>query len=617
VGRPRYSRQLFFFLLAILLPSAALVVFGVGFLIQERQLAENRAVESRMSFARDIGRMLEERLDEITSEASGLRLDGLDSLRQPAGHGVLWLGTYDGTMFQPAWSFLPKSHPIAWGEKEADLSAAERLEFRDRNPVLAADEYERLSRLASDPRQAAQAGLGAARALKKAGRSERAMVHAAQVLRTASSVQDESRVPFAYYAAELILATEIDSMRNLAVSRLREEASDPRWFMPGRAYMLRDLLVAAAGPDTAATARQRADETHYAVGLQDALPGLVRPGAAERWLRYGDRLVGAGPADPEGGQDFFAVTPDDLAGLVADPGLLAVQFEGKQSGSGLPLRPYFQEAYVTLSPLETPGWIPRGFFALVLVLLVGMTLFGGYLLWRDVQRETRLAQTRAHFVSSVSHEFRTPLTSIRMFAEVMMTGKETPLEHQRYLGVISNESDRLTRMLNNVLSASRIEQGTSAYQPTVGDVRGPVRTAIETMRYTFDQQEVGFDEDFPDAPLVALIDPDAIEQGVLNLLSNALKYGEGSPVSIRVQAGTDDEIDILVRDGGAGIEANDQALIFERFYRTSWAENGRNTGVGLGLPLVKHIAEGHGGRVSVDSAVGAGSTFGIHLPKTS
>jgi two-component system phosphate regulon sensor histidine kinase PhoR len=172
-------------------------------------------------------------------------------------------------------------------------------------------------------------------------------------------------------------------------------------------------------------------------------------------------------------------------------------------------------------------------------------------------------------------------------------------------------------MLNNVLSASRIEQGTIAYQPVVGDVRDPVRTAVEMMRYTFNQQEVTLDETYSDDPVVAMIDPDAIEQGVLNLLSNALKYGEGSPVSIRVQDGSDeDEIDILVRDEGPGIEASDRALIFDRFYRTSSAVNGHNTGVGLGLPLVKHIVEAHGGRVSVESAVGDGSTFGIHIPKT-
>jgi signal transduction histidine kinase len=111
-----------------------------------------------------------------------------------------------------------------------------------------------------------------------------------------------------------------------------------------------------------------------------------------------------------------------------------------------------------------------------------------------------------------------------------------------------------------------------------------------------------------------LIDPDAIEQGVLNLLSNALKYGAGSPVAIELKTGALGEWDILVRDGGPGIDESDHELIFERFYRSASAENGQNTGVGLGLPLVRHIAEAHGGRSSVSSTVGKGSTFGIHIP---
>lgn len=617
LNRLPFARQVFFFVLAVLLPSAALVLFGAGFLAQERQLADGRKAAERAAFARDTGRFLEDRLREVTTDATLKRSAGADSLRHPAGFGVLWLGTYDGTRFTPAWLHLRRPEPLSWEPNESAAEEAERLEFRDRNYAAAAERWLRLGRQAHDVRQKTVARLRGARALTKAGDLRAALGHAKGVLSADFAIQDENGVPIAYYAADLLLTTGADSLRARVRSRLSAEADDPRWFRPVRTYMLRDLLRVAG--DTALIAGSVPD-AEYVERLREDIPSLMRAGAGDRWIRYGDRLLGAGTPGPEGRRDIYAITVESLALLAADQDrVLAVHLEGEQPPDALALRPYLRDAYVTLGPATgAAASVPRAFYVLGLGLLVGLTLFGGYLLWRDVRRESRLAQLRAQFVSSVSHELRTPLTSIRMFAETMMLDDDAPTDvRRRYLGVISNESERLTRMLNNVLSASRIEQGTSTYHRVTTDVRESVQAAVSAMRFAFEQQGVTLTATIPDAPMIASVDPDAIEQAVLNLLTNALKYGAGSPVGLALSTGTDGTIRVLVTDRGPGIPSNERALIFDRFYRSQTAQHQRVAGAGLGLSLVKHIAEAHGGHVSVESTVGEGSAFRIHIPSMS
>ncbi len=150
---------------------------------------------------------------------------------------------------------------------------------------------------------------------------------------------------------------------------------------------------------------------------------------------------------------------------------------------------------------------------------------GGYLLWRDVQRDLNLAEIRSQFAASVSHELKTPLTAIRMFAETIRLGR-IPSEETRneYLDTIINESERLSRLLNNVLDISKIEQGKKIYRPQLVALAPIVRTAARTMEYPMHQRgftlDLEVDDDLPDVS----VDADALEQALLNLISNAIKY---------------------------------------------------------------------------------------------
>jgi signal transduction histidine kinase len=255
------------------------------------------------------------------------------------------------------------------------------------------------------------------------------------------------------------------------------------------------------------------------------------------------------------------------------------------------------------------------FYLLALFLILGITLFGAYLLWRDVRREVSMAEMRSQFVSSVSHELKTPLTAIRMFAETMRLGRsKDPKAHAEYLDTIVNESQRLTRLLNNVLDFSKIEQGKKIYHPEQSSLYEIIQSAARAMEYPLGQQgfslEVKTENGLPDVN----VDKDAIEQAVLNLLHNAMKYsGESREIGLHLQK-KDGHAVIQVIDRGIGIDPQEQRRIFDKFYRVPSPENERIVGTGLGLALVSHIVEAHEGRLEIDSTLGKGSAFSIYLP---
>ena len=173
---------------------------------------------------------------------------------------------------------------------------------------------------------------------------------------------------------------------------------------------------------------------------------------------------------------------------------------------------------------ESHRWLPKQWFYMAaLSLVLALVAFGAYLLWRDVRRELRVAELRSQFVSSVSHELKTPLTAIRMFAETLRMGRPAdPALRDEYLDTIVNESERLTRLLNNVLDFSRIESGRKVYEFALHDLESIVRTSARAMHYPLAQQGFELLVDIGGGIPPVRSDPDALEQAILNLLANAL-----------------------------------------------------------------------------------------------
>lgn len=247
---------------------------------------------------------------------------------------------------------------------------------------------------------------------------------------------------------------------------------------------------------------------------------------------------------------------------------------------------------------------------IVLVLVVGMMLT-----LRNMAREIQLAQLKSDFVSNVSHELKTPLSLIRLFAETLELSRvKSPDRQAEYFSIIRKESERLTQLINNILDFSRIEAGKKEYRFEPGSLAEVVRETIESYRYHIEQEgftlALALDENIP----FMRFDRDAISQALLNLLNNAVKYSKEEK-SIRVTLRHQSAMaQIEVQDQGIGIAKGEQKKIFEKFYRASNSLLHDTKGSGLGLSLVQHIVKAHGGTIRVESRVGEGSRFMIQLP---
>lgn len=240
---------------------------------------------------------------------------------------------------------------------------------------------------------------------------------------------------------------------------------------------------------------------------------------------------------------------------------------------------------------------------------------GLFLVYGNVRREIHLSRLKGDFVANVSHELKTPLALIRLFAETLELGRvATEEKAHTYYRVINKESQRLTQLINNILDFSRIEAGRKEYRFAPTSVAAVVREVVDAYRYPIEQLgftlEVETQADIPEIPM----DRDAIARALLNLLNNAIKFSRDDK-HVRVESRRDgDRVRILVADRGIGVEKTEHRKIFEKFYRAEESLVHETKGSGLGLSLVKHIVEAHGGSVELESTPGRGSTFTLVLP---
>ena len=243
---------------------------------------------------------------------------------------------------------------------------------------------------------------------------------------------------------------------------------------------------------------------------------------------------------------------------------------------------------------------------------------------RGAARARELAQLKSDFVSTVSHELKTPLTSIRMFAEMLEQGvaQGDNAKMARYHHVIVQESQRLGLLIANLLDYAQIERGTRRYTPSRENIEKLARHALATFETLRDPDEGKRNRIVIDVSPEAMeaeveVDRDVVVQAVLNLLANAVKYGGGDGREIEITVGADElSAAIAVRDHGPGIPPHEQVRIFREFYRSPEAYRSGIEGTGLGLALVKRHIEALGGTVDVASTVGQGATFTIRLPRS-
>ena len=656
-------KQIVLFLLAVILPSLVLVAFTLRMINQEKELAQKRVTEERRRLGRELGERLLLRLEKIKLQEVSALSTGAESdtrresstEREPRprpGHvnpEVVFVGYVRDNRLELPWEFeesiAAASRLLNQDSFRRMVAEGENAEFSSKNPRRAARLYQAAMSESGNPVQKEYARLSLARALAKSGQTRQATDHAHEILALPAALHDEFGIPLSFYAAGMLV--EKGASVKAVAERIKEEIESKSWLSPPAAYMLSDLIEKlgrkASEPLLTNAIREcREDLQAYipkleqALALQEDFPSLglaVLPAGENSrdeplWIIYGDSPWLVSLSLPPSGlrQALVAVSLSDIfSSLKSDPEILSAfprefQLVTDMDAEGEDLGGNFRGLKVAFAGtaeemLSGQGSLQPLFYVLIVILVLGMTLFGTYLLLRDVRREVRMAEMRSQFVSSVSHELKTPLTAIRMFAETLRLGRtQNRKTQEEYLDTIVNESQRLTRLLNNVLDFSKIEKGKKTYRPQPASLPKVVKAAARAMEYPLSQQgfklNVEIDEELP----AVCIDRDAIEQAALNLLHNAMKYS-GDSREIDLRLGRSGNLALIqVIDRGVGIAPQEWKKIFEKFYRIPSQENERLPGTGLGLSLVHHIVAAHGGRVEVVSAPGKGSTFSIFLP---
>ena len=277
-----------------------------------------------------------------------------------------------------------------------------------------------------------------------------------------------------------------------------------------------------------------------------------------------------------------------------------------------------------------PGWTVRAGFPsgalaradrnefarnLIIVLIIATVLFAAIVsLGMTTSREIQLSRAKTEFVTSVSHDLKTPLSLIRGFVETLHLNRfGDPSQREEYFCIIETEIQRLTGMIDAILDISKIEVGLKRYQPETVDLSDLIEETLEHFSPELERRSFAVERQIEASLPLARVDPRAFSEALTNLLSNAVKYSE-SKRSVVVKAVRHNEhLEVSVSDQGVGIPKWEQQRIFECFYRAghtaAWT-----SGTGLGLALVKHFAKAHGGQVTVTSAPGRGSCFAILLP---
>ncbi|MBI1874366.1 MAG: hypothetical protein HYS05_10850 [Acidobacteria bacterium] len=251
----------------------------------------------------------------------------------------------------------------------------------------------------------------------------------------------------------------------------------------------------------------------------------------------------------------------------------------------------------------------------IMVALVLIMIASVFFVARAAGRELRLAEMKSNFVASVSHDLKTPLALIQLFAETLELGRIKSSDRvQEYYRIINSEARKLTRLIDNLLDFSRIDAGLRHYRRIPSDLGELVGRVVRSLESQFQQAQVAVTIEVDPRLAPALVDPEAVQQALENLLANAMKYSpDHREIIVKVEQ-TKDAVVLHVIDRGIGIAARHHRRIFRKFYRIETDRALGPPGTGLGLAIVDHIMRGHGGSVRVVSEPGRGSTFSLRFP---
>ena len=648
--RPSYRRALLVYLLAIAGPTLVLLVLGLQSVARQRQaIAALNASNLRL-----LGERLAEEIERRAGEAAEAclqdpKLAGFRSteatpeairrartqLAELAGRHPIardfFVVAESAVRFPPLRTPTPR--PLEpEGRLATLLAAAESRELRDQRPDAALPLYQQAHELPVSDSWKALTLARMARCWQKMGREAERQQALRRLAGQYGDLYDPFQRPYA-----LVAGLELPAEHQRAAGLARDLVAG-RWELSAEQW---DYFVVRLGERGSPV--PRFPETDYARQLElgRALEGGFRHSGPLRagqvhasslsrgqtpYQLYYTGLAGGPAAEALLG---FAVDLNWVrqrllpecrvrAGLPAAVAAgLAAAGQHSAGGAG-EARAAFSSQFrfweLTLSQSESaPGVRGAWVFAGVLLLVLCVLVLGVVLLMRDVWRDLEMNRLRSDFVSGVSHELKTPLTLIKMYAETLLDEESFPKGERRgFSEIILRESDRLTHLIEKVLDFSRIERGAKQYHLSDGNLAGLIGRTVEVYGQYLRRRGFRLESRLPaDLPPVRF-DPDAVSQALVNLLDNAVKYsGDSRFVGVELsQAGG--RVILEVEDRGVGIPAGEREKIFQRFYRVE--DGAGKGGYGLGLFLVKHIMEAHGGQVELESQVGAGSRFRLVFP---
>ena len=668
MGRPRWI------LLTVIILASCAALGGVGLSLALRQT--QATVELQMSALRVESRRLSERIQATFRQRIGEALTAAAGAYETADGWEPAAATGDPGWME-AWFVLEGPHvavhPPAPDPPPQELAIetapiwfleAQQVEFREGQLELATGMYRRCTGPATPPMWQRRSWLAVARCQRKLEQYDAALATYDRLMpaegETTGNAADSSEALSVTLAAvdtlidggrgddafrrlqSLVEQVELDrvTLRDeadaelvlLRLSRVEQPASADASTLRDRLFDLaarrgeagrfRELVSGLARARSIPPAGSlRADSVHF---IQDTLSPMPYLLAYRQHRRRDGEPVVIGVKLDLGQVPATFVEPllaeDDTKRIV----LLSESKEERASDSAWtePLAPLLPSLSLTPSPeftaeLRSAARQQRMVYAGATLLMAVVLLVTVFMSVHAVRRELETARLRSDFVANVSHELKTPLALIRLFGETLLLDRvKDQAKAHRYYEIITRESERLTHLIDNILDFSRIQTGRKEYARGTCDVGEIVRTTFSAYTFQLDHQEMTHELTVePDLPPVEA-DPDAIAQSVLNLINNAVKYSpEEKFVGVYVSALPERRgVLIEVRDRGIGIDPQEQTRLFEPFYRSADERVRRRRGSGLGLSLVQHMVNAHGGRISVQSTPGQGSTFRIELP---
>ena len=659
------SRLTIVFILAVILSGSVLTYFSINNISNLKELTEKRILEEQRELTARFSSAIQKNLEKI---ATGLTVETRlspvlkDSLtKSKSEYGFIiqpFILKNNGQFLYPNFIGIPENLTVVKLSSRFNsvFRKGEEAEFAEKDPGKAKGYYLSCLGYSTGSGDSVKSLNALGRVSVKRNNIKDAITYYNLVISEYFPITDENGLPYAYYALpQLLKITNPDNREEIfpAVEFCLEKMETGSIPLNFNAEELLMLVTDWLKDNTFNNSERSANinklteslkkQVQFTILYGNELSELIVKGIPNNHYTAGNdfKLVNSISGT---NQEFFLINTsfENTAGFLIDSKRLldSVAKSDIQSGLefdykiGFPvsynpgttgnklvytsqLNPYFPEQLLEIrlsdetlinNIVKRRGLI----YGIASVFLLVAMFLGVVLILRDIRREKHLARLRSDFISNVTHELKTPLTSIRMYAESLLMGRVKSNQVQKeYLSVVVNETDRLKRMINNILEFSKMEKGKPEFHFVNSNLASILNASIHQMNYWFEKEHFEVVTEL-DENIYAEVDPEKLMQAISNLLSNAIKYSaDTKKVFIRLFRKSD-EVCIEVEDRGIGIPEDQLSRIFEQFYRIEHKES--ISGTGLGLTVVKEIIESHHGTILVTSEIGKGSRFIVRIP---